>query len=228
MKSFNQYHTKPPSTESFEKTYETAYSHGLEAIYSLETVDVASIKTFSFVSKPEQKKVFTLEDPDPQLSLDFGSAFRDWRVVEEKKCYTVSVDCDTATVLETFIYPWMTGRGGVATREELLERLRTLAEGEKLFPFEKLHPFLIEVEEGVFCRNNREAADYLKVQECFKSYFYSSKATYPIEQLIAFVEREFAKKWREYPESFLRKIVEVSLLFKVSRMQSGELHVSML
>jgi hypothetical protein len=46
--------TFSPSTESFEKTFKTAYSHGLEEIYSLENVDIKSIKPIR-VETPKQK-----------------------------------------------------------------------------------------------------------------------------------------------------------------------------
>ncbi len=70
-----------PDTESFENTYKTAYSHGLEAIYSLENVDLSSVRRISGPEENKPKK----ELPKPlakialssQLSLDLGGEYRD-------------------------------------------------------------------------------------------------------------------------------------------------------
>ncbi len=68
-----------PSTSSYEETFKTAYSHGLEEIYSLENIDITSIKPISVEPPKEQK-------PKPkrkaatqvsQLTFDFGGEFRE-------------------------------------------------------------------------------------------------------------------------------------------------------
>lgn len=64
--------------KNFEDTYKTAYSHGLEAIYALENVDVKSIRTLqvSEESLPEPViKAFRSPKPIYQLDFDFGYPF---------------------------------------------------------------------------------------------------------------------------------------------------------
>lgn len=64
--------------KSFEEVYKTAYSHGLEAIYALENVDVRSIRRIQEpLTKPEKKKVSKLKkEISQQLEFDFGPDFR--------------------------------------------------------------------------------------------------------------------------------------------------------
>lgn len=66
---------------SFEETYKTSYSHGLESIYALETVDPRSIRRLSNSQEkpppiPTSSHIPRLEPP--QLELDFGPDFRNW------------------------------------------------------------------------------------------------------------------------------------------------------
>lgn len=67
-----------PSTASFEDTYKTAYSHGLEEIYALENVDISSIKPIKFEEKKEKKikRKATLANNESQLYFEFGGEFR--------------------------------------------------------------------------------------------------------------------------------------------------------
>lgn len=65
-----------PSTASFEETFKTAYSHGLEEIYTLENVDISSIKTIQVEVKTPKKAVqeasYTQEP-----AFDFGEGFQE-------------------------------------------------------------------------------------------------------------------------------------------------------
>lgn len=67
-----------PSTASYEETFKTAYSHGLEEIYSLENVDISSIKPISIEPKKEQKAKPKRAKPphSSDLLLDLGGEFR--------------------------------------------------------------------------------------------------------------------------------------------------------
>lgn len=77
---------KAPSLESFEETYKTAYSHGLEAIYALEAVDLKTVKKFvpfsrqSHILPPKTSVEPEVLAPETasQLEFDLGEGFRDW------------------------------------------------------------------------------------------------------------------------------------------------------
>lgn len=74
-----------PSLDSFEETYKTAYSHGLEAIYALETVDLKTVKKLHPSSLVLSQQPESPEDPkqethvkEPQLEFNFGDGFNTW------------------------------------------------------------------------------------------------------------------------------------------------------
>jgi hypothetical protein len=66
---------------ALENSVQTAsfptYSHGLESIYKIETIDVKSIRKLSD-SKPKVPTILLEEGEDHQLSFDFGPSFRSW------------------------------------------------------------------------------------------------------------------------------------------------------
>lgn len=70
-----------PNLESFEETYKTSYSHGLEAIYALENVDIKSVRRIETAPQPVLKKVETKQEcllKAIQEEFDFGEAYRAW------------------------------------------------------------------------------------------------------------------------------------------------------
>lgn len=68
--------------KSFEEMQKTSYSHGLEAIYTLENVDVKSIR--KMVQAPAQlisespKRELMYENDSLQYEFDLGPQFRNW------------------------------------------------------------------------------------------------------------------------------------------------------
>lgn len=69
--------------KGFEETYKSAYSHGLEAIYALESVDIKSVRPLqdpisnTTTSKKKFDHSIWVEDVS-QLEFDFGVGFREW------------------------------------------------------------------------------------------------------------------------------------------------------
>lgn len=65
---------------SFEETYKTSYSHGLESIYSLENVDLKTVRRMSEsvapVAKKEKTKNKISASLSPQLVLDWDGPWR--------------------------------------------------------------------------------------------------------------------------------------------------------
>lgn len=71
------------SFRSFEDVYRTSYSHGLEAIYNIETVDLRTVRR---ISEPSISKITTQTAPlnvenekniESQLEFDFGDCYRE-------------------------------------------------------------------------------------------------------------------------------------------------------
>lgn len=61
----------------YEEVFQHAYTHGLEEIYTLQTVDLSSIRRISATPRPKEIKSHGIVS-DWQSSLDLGVPFRDW------------------------------------------------------------------------------------------------------------------------------------------------------
>lgn len=71
-----------PDVTSFEKTYKTAYSHGLEKIYALENIDIRSVRKITEIppstiaEMTETSPDHWIEAPQSQLELKLGLEFQ--------------------------------------------------------------------------------------------------------------------------------------------------------
>ncbi|MBA3816003.1 MAG: hypothetical protein H0X29_05705 [Parachlamydiaceae bacterium] len=71
------------SFRSFEDVFRTSYSHGLEAIYNIETVDLKSVRRLNepSLTRLNQKKINLNPEPlcifETQLEFDFGDGYRE-------------------------------------------------------------------------------------------------------------------------------------------------------
>jgi hypothetical protein len=75
--------TKKNSSGSFEETYRSAYTHGLEKIYAIENVDLKTVRPLQVTPKaPQESKQVAIQDHrsivQEQLELDLGLEFRGW------------------------------------------------------------------------------------------------------------------------------------------------------
>ncbi len=69
---------KPKITSAINETAQAAYTHGLEVIYALESVDPSSIRRIHSTPEPIASLPYqTFCEPD-QLELDFGLPYREW------------------------------------------------------------------------------------------------------------------------------------------------------
>lgn len=72
----------PIQSCSFQETYEKSYSHGLENIYAIETIDLKTVKPLSSpIQQPTKKAEFSIQkkyliEKPLQLEFNFGGKFR--------------------------------------------------------------------------------------------------------------------------------------------------------
>ena len=139
-------------------------------------------------------------------------------------------------VLDTFVKPWVRWRGGIASYEELNERLQRVAVDSQaatevlpLFAHLFFHgrlPFggyMAEVEPDLFAVDSEAAENFRAVFVAASASLYSDEVSYPLEQLVALIEREHAYSWSNYPSGFVEKVLKASSKFRVRR--EGELIV---
>lgn len=141
-------------------------------------------------------------------------------------------------VADVFIRPWVRGRLGLATHYELSERLEKVSsDGDRTsqilaFLSETychgrflLSDALKEVEKGLYCADEWIARDVRCVLGKTRSYFYHPHLKYRLSDLISWLEREFAREWRDFPEGFLVKLLRLSHEFLVWKAKDHHLWV---
>lgn len=363
--------TNSSDTSSFEEIYKKSYSHGLEAIYALENIDIKSVKRIETAPKNEAKKPYQKKTFQKLLQeeLDLGDEYRGWikpfvlkepihvlelskhaekTLVEHgKKCledlltinvkdfvflrgfgqghieeiqsklnlylegtptdkahkvdFTSWLKClvgnhdrkkvfalltsydladlfslspsesvevrkltlekklewnediiakiatveqklsvlkDLQIIVSTFIKPWIRRRGGFATKTELEERFQRISESkfrvQNILLFirdvyfskkETLNQFVLEIDDGVFCSDQVYALLYDKIIDKALSYFYHTSVYYTLDELIAFLEREFSRSWTGFAEGYIEKVLRISSAFYITKGPKGLLEI---
>lgn len=171
------------------------------------------------------------------LSKDEGwrSEVLDLFDVESRKSEAVE---SLRKIMQAFVLPWMLNRQGVATQEEIVERLervslqpeethlylnffsKNFTEGK--FPFSSHLP---QTEREVYCTDKGVAAAFRDIIEVALSYFYKPEISYSFRELINLLGREFAKDWKEYTEEFMSACLKRSSSFRTLREPSGKLMI---
>jgi hypothetical protein len=141
-------------------------------------------------------------------------------------------------IAKVFIIPWMRSRGGIATEDEIIERIdkvsdssqttqlyldfisQTFTQGE--FPFSS---FLYRPEEKVYCSSKMVEMAYRDILNTTFSYFYKSENNYSLPELTRFLLKEFCKQWKDYSEELIRECINRSHYFDIIRAESGKLRI---
>jgi hypothetical protein len=139
---------------------------------------------------------------------------------------------------QVFITPWIRGRQGLASGEEVEERLErqstepkrannvlrfladTYYQGEA--PYEKS---LIELDKAVFTPDKATRDLYRRLMHCVQSYFYRPNVRYTLQELLGYVEREAARRWQSYEEGFVEKALRLSSQYRVFKGPEARLMV---
>ena len=145
---------------------------------------------------------------------------------------------DVKRITLAFIMPWLRSRFGIATENEITERLYALSDDpqkannaikllknvyyHEQFP---LNEYLYQVDPKVFCSNEKEALAYQEIVQGALSYFYKPSVFYSLPQLTNLILRDFAKAWKNYSEGFIVAVLRKAPCFRVRRGFSGHLEV---
>lgn len=131
-----------------------------------------------------------------------------------------------------FLLPWMRSRLGVATKQEIRERLIRISEDQKQAE-QVIHfmesvlneAFLISIHDSLYASDPQTASEFCQVLTHAVSYFYKSDAKFTLKQLISWIERDFAKQWTAFPEGFVEKVLRNATEFLVRKDEKGQLLV---
>lgn len=195
----------------------------------LERYQLAHLFRLSTTEGVEIKKL------SPRQRTEWEQAgFAELAVEEKRK----SVYNTFETVSEVFIKPWIQRRLGVATREEIEERIERISVSAGLAQHalnffsevyfkgaSPLSQYLCEVENGVYCADQQTKQGYETIVSRALSYLYKPTVYYPLHSLITLLSRELAREWLGFADAFISKVLHFSSRFKVRKGSSGQLEV---
>lgn len=124
-------------------------------------------------------------------------------------------------ILQTFVIPWMEGRSGMATEEEILERLerisclplvaqKALAFFKDAF-FEGQFPFYqgLSYAREIYFAGSYFLKNFSQLEQSLESYFYHPTVHYALDELYCFLLRDYSVKWRRLEKGFFEKTLKL-------------------
>lgn len=137
-------------------------------------------------------------------------------------------------ICQLFLMPWIYSRQGIATEEELLERIERHSESPQ--EMKKIWKLITEtyykgqdplvshfplVERKLYAADERKREAFEKVVIQAKSYFYSAASFYPLKELVSLMIREKSAGWEAMPAQFIEKVLRYSSTFRVRKEAAG-------
>ncbi|MCE5317617.1 MAG: hypothetical protein LLG04_09725 [Parachlamydia sp.] len=139
-------------------------------------------------------------------------------------------------ITAAFVRPWICGRKGLATEDEVMERLEKRSlDARHVEPFLRLlrevgSPLtacLSEVDQGVYAADDWQADAFRQIVACAFSYFRGKGQAFLLSHLVSLVEREKALFWQGYSDGFVEKTLRLSSQFRVRKGETGRLAINL-
>lgn len=136
---------------------------------------------------------------------------------------------DFGKVVEVFFKPWVQGRLGLASKNELSERWERVGDNlnfarSALQLFESIYgeveifsQQLYMIDAGLYTDCQQTALDYQEVVDLAETYLISSSPEYHLDHLVALMTSEFSLSWKSFHEGFIRKSLVLSPKFLIYR-----------
>jgi len=137
-------------------------------------------------------------------------------------------------ITKEFVIPWMNQRHGIASKEEILERIERVAKDpdethltlrflEDQFTGQKFSfsSFLFESESDIYCSNESTLIAYREITVAAQSYFYQPHLRYSLDQLLYFLEKDFSRKWKDYCKELIENVLKRSSRFMIIKNKLG-------
>lgn len=130
------------------------------------------------------------------------------------------------------VRPWILQREGVATEDEVAERLQRCSEEPKKAQasliflktfFPGSFPLHLVVEQGLIFADVESWSRFKKVEQSALSYLWNFTAEIPVDQLYMWLFKDFAKSWISLPQKLFQKVVKLSPLLERNRPLYGDL-----
>lgn len=184
---------------------------------------------------PAQTVEIRIQDPfqKQQALLESLEQFRS----EDRRAFSSS---SMQTICNTFVKPWLRGKGGFCVDYELMDRLENVSAAPlKMYDVMRfmqdvffdghfpMRPFLPMSGDQIFFVDLTALNNFIAIEKAALTYFYRDSAKYPLEELSSLLLREFAAKWEGFPEGFVEKVLRTSPRFRVRKSSQEQLVVSL-
>jgi hypothetical protein len=132
---------------------------------------------------------------------------------------------------QVFVRPWIFSRSGVASIDEIEERLERVALDRSsaraslkfLWDHYKKGPFYFTLpnENGLYFSDAESWGRFKMIERAALSYFWSQDAEIPYSDLFHFLAKDFAARWEALQEKDFKKVISFSREFQRKRSQEG-------
>jgi hypothetical protein len=141
-------------------------------------------------------------------------------------------------LVQRYVIPWLSSRNGLATTQELMERLYQISDYPEItdqlfkilgdlffdggFP---LAPFLVPLDRDLFGKDQEVKKNYNSCIKLARSYFYKTSCHYSVKELVVWMSNEMAQSWESFSESFMTQAIRSSSSFCAQKGDGGELRI---
>lgn len=188
--------------------------YGLETVFSLTPLESVEIKKLTLERKSDLKDQAKLKVSDSEKVKE----------VRERLFEIESV----------MLKPWILSRGGVASEDEILERLALVStdpknqKGMMLFlkdffvdgPF-----FQLPGERGLIFSSAESWGEFCLLETHVLDSLWSDEAEVPFEYLFVGISKKFMLSWKAIDKEFLYKVISLSPRIRRVKHSTGNLHV---
>ena len=197
-----------------KKWYFLLERHGLADLMPMSTLEMADLKKVTSSQRAEWER-------QAVRMINKEKLVETWKILSAR-----------------FLFPWIRGRLGIVSRNEITERLvKTSSDPEKaglVIRFMETVLFhgnsvladqLVPLAGNYFALTPAINAEYQAIMNHALSYFYNSEAKFILKQLIFWLERDFARHWIGFQSGFIEKVIRTSQEFLVRKDEKGRILV---
>jgi len=143
-------------------------------------------------------------------------------------------------IFNALVNPWIVRRGGIASYEEIEDRLMEISHDaeetllilsflEKIIekPLTKLIEKLIPIDNELYAVDQSTSTSYDQLIRFAATYFYRPSVNYLFVDFIQFLVREMALYWIGYPKKWIKKLLILSPQFRVFKGKSKKLEIKL-
>lgn len=171
----------------------------------------------------EHLKTYQIENLVELSKEQMQAIASEQEIANEENCSFLQKSFQKIT--EHLLIPWMQGRSGIASCQEIMEWLCLRDQHPQTeniarflqdcffqghFLFQKS---LIQMEDQVFAADEESEKKYRITLRVIESYYYKRGLSYPLKDLCLWIQREAAKEWFSIESAFLQRCLAISEKF---------------